>query len=496
MLVTSKAKSGAFLVLALVVAAVGVGCGSSNSSNGVSLGPNSNNSLLNGQYAFLFSGEYATSSVSIAFVTAAGSFTADGNGHITSGQEDFTVAGVGTTNFTFGGTYAVGSDNRGNALLTGTPGCATWQFTLVNGSHGVMTCFGPLGDLVITANGNFDLQDTTAFSTTKLTGDYVFNFAGQGLGLGNVAQAGDLQMNGAGSVPGGEVDINDSLSVTQDGALTGTYTVASSGRGTAALNFGGSTHTYAFYVVNAGDMKFVETDTLPVAGGEMRTQAAAPVTLASGGYAFTFAGADSAGLSMVAGGVMTTDGNGTLSGGTLDVNDNGTVQTPQTITGTYSFNTTGRGTTTIGGRQFAIYPAQDGTVNMAEIDTFGVTAGTAQAQSGSFSAGSITGNYALAMTGSFLPAPSTPQEEDITGRITSDGVSGLSGTLDINNFGAFTQGLAVSSGSYTMSSNGRGTATINTSNATLTLQTYQVNSNTVFLIDLDPFRVMTGILQK
>ncbi len=493
-------KSG-FSILLLALMAGFLGCG--GSSNGpIHLGPSNNNSLLKGQYAFSFSG----STSSQTFVTAAGSFTADGNGNITSATEDITFAGSGTgsgtRNVSFTGTYAVGSDNRGNALLKGVPGCATWQFTLTNGTHGLFTCFTTGHDPVVTASGSFDLQDTSAFSTAKLKGKYVFGLSGLGVN-GSAASAGQWSMDGAGNITTGEFDLNDGGSVLLDSPVSGSYSITSTstGRGTATLNgiYSSPIH-FAFYVASANDIKFVETDLQPALSGEVLSQAPGPFSAASlhGGFATILGGSDASGFPLGAGAVFAADGIGNLSG-TMDQNDDGFVSSCNFPTTAYVFGTGGRFSATLGSGcptsfQVAMYPAANGTVQLVGIDGNSVVSGSANAQTGGpFGVNSTRGNFALNFTGTNL---SSGLEEDVTGALTADGAGNLSGSLDINNAGSLFQGVALGSSTYTMSSNGRGSAAMVTSPALLSLQTYQVNPNTVLFLDIHQGRVLTGVMQK
>jgi hypothetical protein len=478
-----------------------VACGGS-SNQSIRLGSGSNNSLLKGQYAFSFSG----STISQTFVSAAGSFSADGNGNITSAVEDITFAGSGTgsgtRNVTFTGTYAVGSDNRGNALLKGVPGCATWQFTLTNSNRGLLTCFTTGHDPVVTAIGSFDLQDTTAFSTARLQGKYVFGFFGLGLN-GSAGAAGQWSMNGAGAIASGEFDLNDGGAVVLDSPLSGSYSVTSTsaGRGVATINgIYSSPIQFAFYIVNSTDLKFVETDLQPALSGEVLRQAAGPFSAASlhGGYAVILGGSDVNGFPLGAGAVFTADGAGTLSG-TMDQNDGGFLSTCNFPAVPYVFSAGGRFSTTLGSGcsvpvQVAMYPAANGTVQLIGIDGNSVLSGSANAQTGGpFAVSSTTGNFALNFTGTNL---STGLEEDLAGTLTADGAGNLTGTLDINNAGSLFQGLPLASSTYTMSANGRGSAAIMTSPATFNLQTYQVSPNIVLFLDIDQGRVLTGVMQK
>ena len=88
---------------------------------------------LSGPYAFSYTGADAA-----GFISVAGSFVADGNGHIVSGVQDVNslVNGISTQQAITGAsnTYVVGTDGRGTAILNGT----TIEFALTTNQHGAM----------------------------------------------------------------------------------------------------------------------------------------------------------------------------------------------------------------------------------------------------------------------------------------------------------------------------------------------------------------------
>jgi hypothetical protein len=370
-----------------------------------------------------------------------------------------------------------------------------------------MTCF----DTANTASGSIDIQDTSAFSTASLTGNYVFGLSGVGAGTnggnGVAVTAGDWTMNGQGAITSGEIDVNQNLSNVLDTPLSGTYSsVDATGRGT--LTFTSSAYgaqKFAFYVVNSTDLKLVETDplggTTPLISGEVLRQAAGPFTLASlnGGYVFTVGGVDSSGLAAGTGGVIAADGAGHLSG-TLDDNDAGSPNVTTFTGGTYNTSSTGRSVLGFAFLQLAAYPAANGTLELVEIDGIRAASGMAKIQAATFSNASLSGNFALNWTGTLNPLPSTfgsPSEEDITGQISSDGNGNLSGTLDVNAFGSnIIQGLPLGASTYTMGTDGRGSAAMNTSAASFTMQIYQADANTILFLDVDSTRVLVGLMQK
>ncbi|HVO59947.1 MAG TPA: hypothetical protein VMT53_03380 [Terriglobales bacterium] len=491
----------ALLLIALLLSVADlIGCGSGDSvtGSGPRLGDGSNNAMLQGQYAFAFSGQDANGPFS-----EVGSFTADGQGHL-GGNEDVVTSALQTGNSGahFAGTYSVGQDGRGNAVVGLQAGCPNWQFTMLNRAHALLTCL----NTKMTGSGTIDLQDSTAFSTAALKGNYVFGFSGVGSSAFLAVAAGNWSMDGAGNINTGQMDVND-LSFTapfEDISLSGTYSVSSSGRGTAVINSdypaSSSTQNFVFYVVNATDIKFMQTNPLPLLAGEVLSQTSGSLT--AGTYAFTLGGSDANGIPLAFGGLIPADGNGNVSAGVLDTNYDGSTLS-DTLTGTYAVSSSGRGVATltspsVGSLPLAFYKAANGNIefvnlggNLGGID-FAVS-GMAKAQSGRpFGQRSMNGNYAVSFSGTNLGAG----EEDISGQLTSDGAGNLSGVLDINSSGSIFQGTQLSGSTYTMTSTGRGTASLNTGTGTFALQTYQIDPGTVLFLDLDDNRVMTGIAEK
>jgi hypothetical protein len=88
----------------------------------------------------------------------------------------------------------------------------------------------------------------------------------------------------------------------------------------------------------------------------------------------------------------------------------------------------------------------------------------------------LNGHYAFALRGT-LTSPGT----DITGQILMNGQGALAGAVDVNAAGVLSTDVPVT-GSYTMSSSGRGTATISTSTATWTVTLYLKDAATIELV--------------
>jgi hypothetical protein len=292
------------------------------------------------------------------------------------------------------------------------------------------------------------------------------------------------------------MDVNDSLTIFTDISLSGTYSVGlSGGRGTATINSAYIVQNFIFYIVDANDVKFVETDAFPTAAGEVIRQAAGPFSLATlnGGYAFTLGGALNNGAPLASGGVLAADGAGTITSGTLDENQGGGISLGTAVSGTFTVGSSGRGVATFGPFVLAFYPASNGTIELADISGGAVEIGSARKQSGTLGTSSMSGSYAINFTGTNL---SNGFEEDITGVLSPNGSGGLSGTLDINTLLSTTQGLPLTTSNYAIDSGGLGTITINTSLATFNMQAYQIDANTILLLDADSNRVLVGVMQK
>jgi hypothetical protein len=451
------------------------------------------NATLAGSYAFLVSGSDVNGLYALA-----GSFTADGAGHITGGQADLNeAAGVFTQlPIVNTSTYAIGADGRGSIALNISTVIFTLNVAMVSNQHGFTTEF----DTTATSSGTIDLQDPTAFSAAAITGNYVFNLsgidnAGAPLVVGGV-------FNASGSALTGVLDANDNLSGNSFAnlVLSGNYTVAATGRGTATFTTSGTgTLSYSFYVVNKNDLKFIELDTAVLTSGE--TFSLAPGTISNatlnGSFPFTLAGASAAGAFTV-GGIFTTDGNGNITGGIEDFNNNGSFTASQTTGGTYTMASNGRGTAKIQTPSLtlnlAIYPASNGTIQMVELDTNALTSGAAltQATGTTFSNSTFSGAYAINYTAATLAG-----EQDATGQIRSNGSGTLSGLLDLNNTGALQPSLAITGTNAAVAASGRGTATVQIGSVgTLNLVFYFASGTNAVFINSDHSPILVGTIQK
>jgi len=495
------------------------------------------NASLAGPFTFSYSGNDTS-----GFVAVAGSFLADGQGHIVSGVEDSNSFSTGVAKqVPITGTYGVGADGRTSVKLNvgsgsgaGQGTAQTLQLALANFQHGALTRF----DANNTGSGTVDQQNLNGLTTalSAVNGPYAFSVAGGDKAFFPQGMAGKFSANGAGQITGGSpiIDVNNSLNpaggvTTEDRSLAGSYTMDAtfpgSGRGTLTLS---STTTgsmqYAFYIVNttaseqSTQLHLVEIDANNYLGGDAY---AAPTgssfnaaSLPSGNYPFTAGGTSPTGA-YAAGGVFISSGSGGTSG-LIDSNNAGTVTSDTTLgTCTYAVDpTSGRidlrlstasGTCAAGAssttQEFAMYQTTVGPAVMVELDATAVSTGTAFAQTAI--PATVTGNFSFGLAGQgvFHNSPALYQQ-NLSGQVTWSSVEAVSGTIDINNFNAVFPGDPIFITNTTIAApdatSGRGTAVIQGMNPNVTYNVtyYIVDANTALLFDSDTTRVLIGTINS
>ena len=321
-------------------------------------------SALNGHYAFLFNGFDDATGKQVA---AAGSFTADGFGNITGGEEDINEPAAVHTLVTFtGGTYVVGLDNRGTLSFMNSLGnSVTYAFALGSINAGVATK-GRLiefddnnGATLTRGSGFLRLQDPAALSPANIAnikGSYGFGISGQDSSAGRIAAAGLFSADGAGNISGGTEDVNDAGTIHNGVNFIGLYSVPdANGRVTGSVTTPQPTH-FSLYLVSASEALIMTIDPESSSGIESGTvllQASTPYSNSSLNATSVFyeVGVNSASPTTQANvqiGLFTANGSGSLSI-TSDENDGGSITTDKTTSGlTYSADPNGRVTITGG----------------------------------------------------------------------------------------------------------------------------------------------------
>jgi hypothetical protein len=244
---------------------------------------------------------------------------------------------------------------------TQTGSCGT--FTLENQTptySGLVsyTAPGASGSVVVSATSTVS-QSTAAVGQSNVKvvasrlaqGAYAFRFSGYNSGGNAVAVAGSVNVAStpAGSITSGVEDVVIDGVYQQYTTVTGSYTPSSTNNNLGTLTLsasGGPTYSYTAVLTASGIIRMIESDTSGIAGSGVMQKSAASTVFNAGAqtFAFGFEGLDPNGNRIGYVGLlpMTPSGSGgTITGGLMDSNDNGTPTTYSSVTGTYT--TSGNG---------------------------------------------------------------------------------------------------------------------------------------------------------
>lgn len=474
--------------------------------------------LLNGNFAFEFSGFDSSGAV-----VAAGSFTADGLGNIKNGVEDFNSIAGTPVNQTFTGTYTLGSDGRGQLVFSSLSGSPTYDFVIdSSGDHGRMIEADTTG---VHGSGQLEIQAATfnVCTADSLDGEYAFGVSGYssasgGVTPGPVVAAGrftatqPVTTGGQGSVSNGEMDANTpgrGLIEEPLNSVSGTYQSGAEAAN-CSLTISNTTLpnlTFSVYPVSSSLFFLVETDNVSAGTsstpfltvGQLRPQVGVPYSSLSGPFTATAVGGlvgqffngttyvpDDVVMSITASGVASFD----IS---LTENRAGTV-TPFSSAGTFS-NADQYGRVATSGLASEISPVCYA-INTDQAFCIGSVTdnpffGILEPQSsGPFSAATIKAGF---IEGTAAPAVSSVT--DLSGVLTFDGASAVSGTQDT----AAALGQTVT-GTYKLTStgatDGSGTITL-TSPAAFTGSFYIISPTEIVVVsttsgDSNPQLILIG----
>jgi len=410
----------------------------------VTTGAISSNTLISGNYSFLFNGYDSNGTVVIA-----GNFSADGKGNISEGVEDSNRVSAVFTGSTVTGTYSVGTDGRGTMQLIATNvkgGIFTANYLIAldtnfNAHFIENDTTGTAGVGITYGSGVMKRVLQTGLTGANFSGNYAFEFSGQDYTAKPIAVAGFVRADGSENLSPGMLDYNDAGQYGSQLSLSGNYSVGSTNvRGFANFVFqlpsnAQITQGYDFYFVSPSDIFFVEVDTpsvvnpFPRLSGEMVLQQ--PATLfdlgvLQGASVATGTGLDGSAASVFAGivGSALGDGNVTFS---YDENDGGSVTFLNSAAGTYQVAANGRTAFTgLGSRLAAAYltgPNQGFLIGSDSAATHGLL--EQQISGPVFSASSVQGGYTLS-----APFTADSQVVDMTGQLSSTGLGSLTGTVD------------------------------------------------------------------
>jgi hypothetical protein len=508
--------------------------------------------LLEGQWILQLSGRDANGGP----FALGGAISGDGAGNITGGSVDLEDLGSGVNFYNAGNvsvqanpasTYSIGSDGRGRIQLSlstgnlngsfgvGGSGLVTLSVVFVTKSHAFISENDSFGIGV----GTLDLQnvaDLDSFQHQSAGPNGQFSLTLHGAEVASPYRqyfvAGGLGFTYSGS---GFSETSYVADQSDKGAITSVAFHAQAGSAYALPNTFGEMSLASvklglanqfnldlwmidknhYVVTDIRDLFFASPSV--IISGYLTAQSSA--TALSGPYAFTKTGMSSSFVAQAAGGIFTCGGSGifdfTPLGGSPVDNQAVTVvcSSPSGSGGRSTITITGTGTT--GVSQFAAYPTVDGQLYLLEVDrgpagTSGPSGfGMAQSQTLAvpISASSFKGDYAS----SFFALTSLGSEA-FAGQANSDGVSKITGTLDVNTFATATPPLgaatpsseATLSGSFTAGTNGRFPLASTIVPATgqpapefthLNPACYVVSPSTCLLLGLDATAPGSGLLE-
>ncbi|HXZ13957.1 MAG TPA: hypothetical protein VEG64_16350 [Candidatus Sulfotelmatobacter sp.] len=454
------------------------------------------NASLNHQYTFAYSGQESG-----GFQAVAGTFTADGAGNILTGLEDVNSPMAVSTIQITGGTYSVGPDGRTQAQFVTKSGNVTFEMALVSNTQALIIRF----DAMASGSGTAELANPAEFSNSAISGFYSFSVSGVDKNGVTEAIAGNFFSDAAGTFPLNSAiqDVNDGGTVTQaDTTLFGNIVESVdplTGRGTLSLtSTPAGTLNFAFYMVDGTHFKLVETDAAPILAGDgFKAPSSISALSLNGRFAFTLGGTMTLGP-FAAGGVLISNGTGSITGGVEDVNQSAqSISLQQPIqSSSYSVNPTNSHRLSLtlnvanSSIEYGVYPAANGIAPMISLAATTAHSGLAFQQS---SQNAPQGNFALNLTGF-----AGKGEQDINGAIATTGTTTLGGYLDLNDSGTLNPNLLLSGSTFTTTDvNGRGTITLETASpspATLLLVYYAVDSSTVLVLEVDGARATVGMM--
>jgi len=479
------------LAFSLACGGGGGGKGSGGGGNGFT------NASLSGQYAYETRG-YSLQTVSPFRET--GVFTADGNGHITAGKDDFAAGGSPST-ADLTGSYQISGDGTGSLVLNfGGSSSATFAITLATSTKLYLVETDTAASSLV-ASGFARKQDTSAFSSIP-SGTFILRMRTSNnpqTVIDSTSSVGAFTVSN-GNVTG-QMDRN-SFPAFASSTITGLLNFPDStngrGSGTFTDNSTAITSTFFYYVVDANHLIFFSSDTGIIGIGEAEKQTGGPFTTASftGPFAFGTEGDTQSFFENTnTVGRFNADGSGALTAGVFDTVTDGTPSTNVSFTGTYSMSATGRAAVTLnpssGGSIQQVYWMVSPSRAFSVTDS-GTTVedGSLDSQVGPFSNSSLNAFYAFGMDGFDNGLNATKER---VGTIDFNG----SGSLTLNEVSIVSGAPSTSgnlSGTYSVSSNGRTTASVNSLSSNLVF--YLVSGSDAYILQADSGVAIAGKMSK
>ena len=239
-------------------------------------------------------------------------------------QQQFRVSISGSTNKTVSWSVS-GSGCSGAGCGTITSGGLYTAPTTVPSTATIIVKATSQANDVSSASAVVTVYPT---NNAKLEGQFAFLFTGFDRN-GVYQEAGSFKADGNGKLVSGHEDVNDTTAPTTDASISGTYQVGADNRGVMTVSGPLGTHTFRFALNLLGTKgSLISFDSSGVRGSgvlEKQDPTAFDPSVFSGGYVLKLTGMDVYGARIGALGLIFPDGNGFISGSSLDVNDGGSV---------------------------------------------------------------------------------------------------------------------------------------------------------------------------
>lgn len=448
------------------------------------------NASLSGQYVYQLKGyDLGTGDP----FREAGVFTADGNGHITAGKDDFSIGTTVIPDTTTGGAYQVNGNGIATVQLNFASGSSsTFEITFSSSSQFYLIEIDP----GISASGTAQKQDATAV-TSLPSGTFVTRMHTVNNSQPIASTVGAFTVSN-GSITGNMDRKTNSLfgSSTVTGTLNFPDSTFGRGSGTFVDSVAG-TSTFVYYVVDASHLILFSTDsgTLGVGQAEKQTGTFTNASF-TGPYAFGSNGDANGFEGTVTAGRFNADGGGGISAGVLDNVTAGTVANA-TFTGTYNVSTSGRAAVTLtsgsNNIQQVYWMVSPNRAFFITNSPTSIEDGSVDTQVGTFSAASLNGTYAFGITG-----VDSGNTNDLTGLLQANGTSTLSMALFPNVNGVSPNPIPLTTtnftGTYTVANNGRAVGSL--TNFSNNLVMYLVSPNNAYVIQADSDVELHGTITK
>ena len=333
---------------------------------------------LDGPFVFLVDGLDFETRLSIA-----GRFTST-LGSLSQAIADFNNSEAVSTAQEIGGELTLGENGRGEATLTTPLGDLHFAYYVVSSDRLLWVGM----DFFPVMSGTALRQKTPPFSGASLFGRYVFGMTATTHPRPQKvirADAGYFDADGVGEISGGVIDRNSAWSVLDGSALSGSYDVEASGRGTAVLDTEDGPQNFVFSLAS-DDVGFVlqvdesDSDVNNVASGRLQRQETTIFSDASfeGGYGLALTGSSDSTDPINISGSLQADGAGVAT--TVQDIYTGSMTPDQAVDGSYAIPATGRGTVTFPTDNLNLYLLTDTEALLIGTDPEEILFGTALKQ--------------------------------------------------------------------------------------------------------------------